>query len=80
MVSGSGARPRRLGGKCPRIGDGDPPHPRNTGCPRAVRHKVLDLIGDLATLGRLSGRVIAHRAGHRMHLNWSDGCGSLLLH
>ena len=34
-----------------------------------VRHKVLDLIGDLATLGRpLKGRVIAHRAGHRMHL------------
>ncbi len=33
-----------------------------------VRHKVLDLIGDLALLGRqLLGRVVAHRAGHAMH-------------
>jgi UDP-3-O-[3-hydroxymyristoyl] N-acetylglucosamine deacetylase len=33
-----------------------------------VRHKVLDLIGDLALLGhRLSGRVVADRAGHAMH-------------
>jgi UDP-3-O-[3-hydroxymyristoyl] N-acetylglucosamine deacetylase len=32
------------------------------------RHKVLDLIGDLALLGRpLIGRVIAERAGHAMH-------------
>ena len=53
------------------IGDGDS-HPTSTyrvpGEP--VRHKVLDLVGDLATLGRpLKGRVIAHRAGHRMHLD-----------
>jgi UDP-3-O-[3-hydroxymyristoyl] N-acetylglucosamine deacetylase len=33
-----------------------------------VRHKVLDLIGDLALLGRrILGRVIANRAGHAMH-------------
>lgn len=32
------------------------------------RHKVLDLIGDLALIGRpLLGRVIAERAGHAMH-------------
>lgn len=32
------------------------------------RHKVLDLIGDLALLGRpLIGRVVADRAGHAMH-------------
>ncbi len=33
-----------------------------------VRHKVLDLIGDLALLGRrIFGRVVADRAGHAMH-------------
>jgi len=33
-----------------------------------VRHKVLDLIGDLALAGhRLEGHVIAVRAGHAMH-------------
>lgn len=33
-----------------------------------VRHKILDLIGDLALLGRrVLGRVIANRAGHAMH-------------
>ncbi|MGH9524285.1 MAG: UDP-3-O-acyl-N-acetylglucosamine deacetylase [Terriglobales bacterium] len=33
-----------------------------------VRHKVLDLIGDLALLGkRIVGRVVADRAGHAMH-------------
>lgn len=33
------------------------------------RHKLLDLIGDLAMLGRpLLGRVIAVRAGHAMHI------------
>ncbi len=32
------------------------------------RHKALDLIGDLALLGRpLLGRVIAERAGHALH-------------
>jgi len=33
-----------------------------------VRHKVLDLIGDLALLGKqVIGRIIADRAGHAMH-------------
>ena len=33
------------------------------------RHKVLDLIGDLALIGKpLLGRVIAERAGHAMHV------------
>ncbi|MBM3311025.1 MAG: UDP-3-O-[3-hydroxymyristoyl] N-acetylglucosamine deacetylase [Candidatus Aminicenantes bacterium] len=34
-----------------------------------VRHKLLDLAGDLALLGRpLVGRVTAYKAGHRLHL------------
>jgi UDP-3-O-[3-hydroxymyristoyl] N-acetylglucosamine deacetylase len=34
----------------------------------SCRHKALDLIGDLALLGRpLLGHVIAERAGHAMH-------------
>ena len=33
-----------------------------------VRHKVLDLIGDLALTGRrIEGHVVAERAGHAMH-------------
>jgi UDP-3-O-[3-hydroxymyristoyl] N-acetylglucosamine deacetylase len=33
-----------------------------------VRHKVLDLIGDLALIGHhILGRVVADRAGHAMH-------------
>ncbi len=33
-----------------------------------VRHKMLDLTGDLALLGYpLRGHVVAYRAGHRMH-------------
>jgi UDP-3-O-[3-hydroxymyristoyl] N-acetylglucosamine deacetylase len=33
------------------------------------RHKALDLIGDLALLGRpLVGRVVAERAGHALHI------------
>jgi len=33
------------------------------------RHKALDLIGDLALIGKpLLGRVIAERAGHAMHV------------
>jgi UDP-3-O-[3-hydroxymyristoyl] N-acetylglucosamine deacetylase len=49
-----------------------PEGPMNPGGLRAVdeccRHKALDLIGDLALLGRpLLGHVIAERAGHAMH-------------
>src|SRR5437879_10895475 len=33
-----------------------------------VRHKVLDLFGDLALLGKqIIGRIVADRAGHAMH-------------
>ncbi len=33
-----------------------------------VRHKVLDILGDLALLGRpLLGRIQARKAGHRLH-------------
>ena len=33
-----------------------------------VRHKVLDLVGDLALLGRpLLGHIVADRAGHALH-------------
>ena len=33
-----------------------------------VRHKVLDLVGDLALLGQqILGKVVADRAGHAMH-------------
>lgn len=33
-----------------------------------VRHKILDLIGDLALIGRpIVGEIVAHRAGHAMH-------------
>jgi UDP-3-O-[3-hydroxymyristoyl] N-acetylglucosamine deacetylase len=51
--------------------------PTHTGCiqngplrfpDEFVRHKVLDLIGDLALAGRrIWGRVVAERAGHAMH-------------
>ena len=33
-----------------------------------VRHKILDLVGDLALLGKqMLGKVVADRAGHAMH-------------
>ncbi len=33
-----------------------------------VRHKILDLIGDLALLGRhFRGRVVAHHSGHKLN-------------
>lgn len=33
-----------------------------------ARHKALDLIGDLALCGgRIVGRIVAHRSGHRLH-------------
>jgi UDP-3-O-[3-hydroxymyristoyl] N-acetylglucosamine deacetylase len=33
-----------------------------------VRHKVLDLVGDLALLGKpILGKIVADRAGHAMH-------------
>jgi len=33
-----------------------------------VRHKILDIIGDLALLGMpILGKVVAERSGHIMH-------------
>lgn len=33
-----------------------------------VRHKILDLIGDISLLGHpIQGHIIAHRAGHALH-------------
>lgn len=52
------------------IEDSAPPDPRELRLQdEPVRHKVLDLLGDLAILGLpLKGRVMAYRAGHGMHL------------
>jgi UDP-3-O-[3-hydroxymyristoyl] N-acetylglucosamine deacetylase len=37
-----------------------------------VRHKVLDLLGDLSLLGRpLSGRIHARKAGHALHVEFA---------
>jgi UDP-3-O-[3-hydroxymyristoyl] N-acetylglucosamine deacetylase len=37
-----------------------------------VRHKVLDLLGDLALLGAtLDGHILARRAGHAMHIEFA---------
>ena len=53
------------------IGKGGPLNPEALsfadGC---VRHKVLDLLGDLALLGRpIVGHVVAFRSGHGIHLS-----------
>ena len=37
-----------------------------------VRHKVMDLIGDLALLGRpLTGHIHARKAGHALHIEFA---------
>jgi UDP-3-O-[3-hydroxymyristoyl] N-acetylglucosamine deacetylase len=37
-----------------------------------VRHKTLDLLGDLMLLGhRLRGHVLANRAGHATHVGFA---------
>ena len=37
-----------------------------------VRHKILDLLGDLALLGRpLHGRIHAKKAGHALHIEFA---------
>lgn len=52
------------------ISDDTPPLKESLRIPdEPVRHKVLDLIGDLATLGvPIRGRIVSYRAGHEMHL------------
>ena len=38
-----------------------------------VRHKILDLIGDLAALGKpLKAHIIAMKAGHELHLKLTE--------
>ena len=38
-----------------------------------VRHKILDLIGDISSLGRpLNAHIIAVRAGHELHLKLTE--------
>lgn len=42
-----------------------------------IRHKVLDLVGDLALLGcPVLGHVIAHRTGHTQHLAFMQAIAS----
>ena len=37
-----------------------------------VRHKILDLVGDLALLGRpLAGHIHARKAGHALHIEFA---------
>ena len=44
-----------------------------------VRHKALDLIGDLAAVGRpLRAHVVAVRAGHELHLRLAERLRALL--
>jgi UDP-3-O-[3-hydroxymyristoyl] N-acetylglucosamine deacetylase len=45
-----------------------------------VRHKVLDLIGDLMLLGRpLQGRIHARKAGHALHIEFARALNAALL-
>ncbi len=44
-----------------------------------VRHKVMDLIGDLALLGRpLEGRIHARKAGHALHIEFARALNAAL--
>ena len=44
-----------------------------------VRHKTLDLIGDLAAVGRpIRAHVVAVRSGHELHLRLADRLCALL--
>jgi UDP-3-O-acyl-N-acetylglucosamine deacetylase len=44
------------------------------GAKEFVRHKILDLLGDLALLGRLIlGWVVAYRPGHAFNLQFLTG-------
>jgi len=44
-----------------------------------VRHKILDLLGDLALLGRpLYGRIHARKAGHALHIDFARALQSAL--
>ncbi len=44
-----------------------------------VRHKILDLVGDLALLGRpLQGHILAHKAGHALHIEFARALDAAL--
>ena len=44
-----------------------------------VRHKILDLIGDMASIGRpLNAHIIACRAGHELHLKLAEELKKLI--
>ncbi|HYT33315.1 MAG TPA: UDP-3-O-acyl-N-acetylglucosamine deacetylase, partial [Thermoanaerobaculia bacterium] len=44
-----------------------------------VRHKVLDLLGDLALLGRpLGGHIYARKAGHALHIEFARALDAAL--
>jgi len=44
-----------------------------------VRHKILDLVGDLALLGRpLSGHIRARKAGHSLHIEFARALDAAL--
>ena len=45
-----------------------------------VRHKIMDLIGDLALLGRpLYGRIHARKAGHALHIDFARALHAALV-
>jgi UDP-3-O-[3-hydroxymyristoyl] N-acetylglucosamine deacetylase len=45
-----------------------------------VRHKVMDLIGDLALLGRpLHGHIHARKAGHALHIEFARALHAALM-
>jgi UDP-3-O-acyl-N-acetylglucosamine deacetylase len=45
-----------------------------------VRHKILDLLGDLALLGRpLYGRIHARKAGHALHIDFARALNAAVL-
>ncbi len=45
-----------------------------------VRHKVLDLIGDLMLLGRpLQGHIHARKAGHALHIEFARALNAAML-
>ena len=45
----------------------------------AARHKLLDIIGDLALIGqRIRGKVIAHKPGHRINVEFAKKLSKII--
>lgn len=45
----------------------------------AARHKLLDIIGDLALIGqRIRGKVIAHKPGHRINVEFAKKMAKII--